>query len=258
MTDKIILNITHSDDYTDYLFLTAGLTNRRIIPLLNPSAADVKRQADINTKVFRCYGIRSASGPGNHIVQADPSAGSIRLFTRNYLQDDGTILPGQADMARHAVQELLNEILFSNQNLREAFWHYFPLLWSRRQKIYANPSLFFAYSGRNEFFISKYQDVPIGTVLKALEEDPGNFRLRLGGGCNCSEKPILVDYDLACGEYWTIYTWCPVCGAKRVIRAGHFHRSWNCENSLEETHRRYDKGQGLSSLSLFDVIDELS
>jgi hypothetical protein len=32
MTDKIILYIQHSDDYTDYLLMTAGLTNKRIIP----------------------------------------------------------------------------------------------------------------------------------------------------------------------------------------------------------------------------------
>ena len=38
MTDIIILNIQHSDDYTDYLLMTAGLTNNRIIPLVNPSS----------------------------------------------------------------------------------------------------------------------------------------------------------------------------------------------------------------------------
>lgn len=37
MIDNVILDIAGSDDYTDYLFMTAALTNSRVAPLLNPT-----------------------------------------------------------------------------------------------------------------------------------------------------------------------------------------------------------------------------
>ena len=47
--------------------------------------------------------------------------------------------------------------------------------------IYANPKLFFANSGRySGGIVDDY--MPIGAVLKAIDEDPKNFRIRLGGG----------------------------------------------------------------------------
>lgn len=46
MIDKVILDIAHSDDYTDYLFMTAALTNSRVIPLIDPSAEELRRQSD--------------------------------------------------------------------------------------------------------------------------------------------------------------------------------------------------------------------
>lgn len=48
MIDKVILDIAHSDDYTDYLFMTAALTNSRVIPLIDPSAEELRRQSDGN------------------------------------------------------------------------------------------------------------------------------------------------------------------------------------------------------------------
>lgn len=42
MIDKVILDIAHSDDYTDYLFMTAALTNSRVIPLIDPSAEELR------------------------------------------------------------------------------------------------------------------------------------------------------------------------------------------------------------------------
>ena len=254
MIDKVILDIRHSDDYTDYLFMTTGLTNKRIIPMVGASQRQIKAQSDINTLVLRCYNSRSEIGPWESPVSVDPNAGSVRVLSRFYLDDDGSINAANAEMVRQTIQESVLHVLMMPQNILEVYRHSFPILWSKRQMIYANPNLFFASSGRySGGIVDDY--MPIGAVLKAIDEDPKNFRLRLGGGCSCGQRPFLIDWDRVCGDHWTLYTWCPVCHSRREIRAWNFQRTWNCERSIEDSLSYYDKGQGSSSLSLFDVLD---
>lgn len=256
MVDKIILDIHHSDDYTDYLFMTTGLTNKRIIPMVGPSPSQIKAQSDIHTRVFRCYSSRSEIGPGENPVSVDAIAGSVRVRSRFYLGEDGSVNAVHAEIVRETIQEAVMNMLMMPQNLLEVYRHAFPILWSKREMIYANPKYFFASSGK---YCSGYgdDDMPIGAILKAIEEDPKNFRIRLGGGCSCGQRPFLIDWDRVYGEYWTLYTWCPVCHSRREIRAWNFQRAWNCERSIDQAWNYYDKGQGLSNLSLFDVIDAL-
>lgn len=259
MTDKIILNINHSDDYTDYLFMTAGLTDKRILPMLNPSGEKLRAVRDPNTLVLRCYNSRKELSPWDNPVVADIAAGSIRVLSRFFLADDGTINPGNAEIVRQTIQEALMNVLYSPENLREAFRQYFPLLWRNRQKIYADPRLFFAGSGHygSSIFSTYSDDMPIGAMLKAMEEEPRTFRIRLGGGCSCGERPLLVEYERVYGEHWTLHTWCPACGSRREIRAWNFQRTDNIERAVDDARAIYDKGQGRSALSLFDVVDEL-
>lgn len=254
MIDKIILNIRHSDDYTDYLFLTAGLTNKRIVPLVDPTPETLKAQSDTHTLVLRCYNSRKLPDLEELAVTVDSQCGSIRVLSQYYLKDDGTILPTQATLARETIQEAITSLLMSPRNRREVFIYHFPLIWRKRQLIYDTPRLFFASSGRYDY--DRGQSFPLGAVLKAIEEDPGNFRLALGGGCHCSEKPILTDYDRIEGE-WVLSTWCPVCRARREIKAEFFARYWDCDQSVRHYFHLYDKGQGLSPMTLFDVVDEL-
>jgi hypothetical protein len=254
MTERIILDIHHSDDYTDYLLMTAGLTNKRIIPMLDPSTQQIKAKSDNHTRVLRCYNTRE--GLTDQPVESDANYGSIRIRSRFYLADDGTVNATHAEMVRQAVQDMATNCLMAPNNIREVFRHYFPFLWSRRQAIYQNPKLFFASSGRYGGTIGD-EYMPIGAVLKAIEEDPRNFRIRLGGGCNCSEATFLLDWDHVYGEHWTLYTWCPVCHSRREIKTWNFQRAWNCEQSIDDSAKYYDKGQGLSALSLFDVIDAI-
>lgn len=258
MIEKIILNINHSDDYTDYLFMTAGLTNRHIIPLVNPKPGDIKRQSDACTKVVRCYASSRALTDEDHPVSIDTEGNSIRVLTRSYLKEDGSVNPAVAETVRHAVQERLLDVLLSQENLREVFRHYFPLFWGRRKRIYSDPRLFFSPSGRSGGLLFPWDDFPLGAVLKAMEEDPKNFRLRLGGGCSCGEKPILIDYEDVYRKTWNLYTWCPVCGAHRTIRAWNFQRADRCDDAIMNAEVEYGiKGHTLSNLSLFDVIDTL-
>ena len=256
MVDKVILDIHHSDDYTDYLLMTAGLTNKRIIPMLSPSTPQVKAASDNHTLILKCYNNRKELSTWDSPVDADTNYGSLRILSRFYLDDDGNINAANAEMVRQTVQETIMNILLSPTNLLEVYRHYFPILWSKRQKIYANPKLFFANSGRYRGgIVDDY--MPIGAVLKAIDEDPKNFRIRLGGGCSCGQRPFLIDWDQVYGEHWTLYTWCPVCQSRREIRAWNFQRAWKCERSIEDSRNYYDKGQGSSSLSLFDVIERI-
>ena len=254
MTDKIILNIQHSDDYTDYLLMTAGLTNKRIIPMVNPSSEKLKAAKDNNTKVLRCYTVHHPMYTWSSPVTGDIDAGSITVNTGYYLEEDGSINYHKAEIVRQSLEEMANNVLMANDNLREAFRHYFPFLWGSRAKIYADPKYFFVGSGRYENF---GDSMPVGAILKAMDEDPSTFQIRLGGGCSCGKRPLLIDYDHVYNAYWTLYTWCPVCQSRREIHAWNFQRADQCARAVEDAMSYYSKGKALSPLSLFDLVDEL-
>lgn len=256
MTDKIILDIRHSDDYTDYLFLTAGLTNKRIIPLVNPGSEELKALKGGNTKVLRCFITRETISSWSSPVSGDPDMGTLRVNSRYYLDDDGTINYGNAEVVRQGIESVAMRFLNSHENLCEAYRHYFPLFWRNREKIYSDPRLFFVGSGRFGSAISGCS-MSIGAILKAMDEDPGTFRIQLGGGCNCGERPLLIDYDQVYGEHWMLYTWCPACGSRREIRAWNFQRAWRYERSVSQSEDYYNKGQGRSPLGVFDLVEEL-
>ncbi len=259
MIDKIILDIHHSDDYTDYLFMTAALTNRRVVPLVGADLDTIRKQSDRHTLTLHCHNSRKELRAGERTVTVDTLTQSIRVLSRIYLDDDGAIEYSQAEIVRSLIQDAVENILFSPRNLNELYRQYFPLFWANRQRIYDNPQLFFASTGRYAYRIDEY--MPLGAVLKAMEEEEGTFRLKLGGGCNCMEKPFLVDYsseyEQGSGHIWTLYTWCPACHAKREIKAEYFQRSTECDLAVERARARYDKGQGVSKLTLFDVLDAL-
>lgn len=254
MTDKIILNIQHSDDYTDYLLMTAGLTNKRIIPMVNPSSEKLKAAKDNNTKVLRCYTVHHPMYTWSSPVTGDIDAGSITVNTGYYLEEDGSINYHKAEIVRQSLEEMANNVLMANDNLREAFRHYFPFLWGSRAKIYADPKYFFVGSGRYENF---GDSMPVGAILKAMDEDPSTFQIRLGGGCSCGKRPLLIDYDHVYNAYWTLYTWCPVCQSRREIHAWNFQRADQCARAVEDAMSYYSKGKAVSPLSLFDLVDAL-
>ena len=254
MTDKIILNIQHSDDYTDYLLMTAGLTNKRIIPMVNPSSEKLKAAKDNNTKVLRCYTVHHPMYTWSSPVTGDIDAGSITVNTGYYLKEDGSINYHKAEIVRQSLEEMANNVLMANDNLREAFRHYFPFLWGSRAKIYADPKYFFVGSGRYENF---GDSMPVGAILKAMDEDPSTFQIRLGGGCSCGKRPLLIDYDHVYNAYWTLYTWCPVCQSRREIHAWNFQRADQCARAVEDAMSYYSKGKAVSPLSLFDLVDAL-
>ena len=105
MVDKLILDIHHSDDYTDYLLMTAGLTNKRIIPMLSPSTQQVKAASDNHTLILKCYNNRKELSPWDSPVDADTNYGSLRILSRFYLDDDGNINAANAEMIRQTVHE---------------------------------------------------------------------------------------------------------------------------------------------------------
>lgn len=257
MKDKIILDIHHRDSYTDHLFQTAGLTNRRIIPLVDPGQDDIRLRSDANTAVIRCYDTRKELCNGDDPLVYNESTGSIFVRSRYYLDDDGNIDFTRAGTVRDMIEKTVTELLLDPKNLLEVFRVNFPALWACRRRIYADPQLFYAKSGRYSYRLRDF--LPLGTILKTIEEDTFNFRLSLRGGCGCGEPAILVDYPsyYNMGVRWKAYTWCPKCGSRREIQANLFLRKDNCDMSFEKTYMYYDKGRGFSTLSLLDVIDVL-
>lgn len=249
MIDKIILNIHHSDDYTDYLFLTAGLTNKRIIPMLDPSSAEIKAQSDINTLVLGCYNSRKEPDPDDSVVSYNEMTQNIHLLSRCYLLEDGTVNATQAELARSIIQEKLDDFLYSEDNLHEYYRRHFPLFWRKRQQIYDSPLLFYSKTGTG---------FPLGVLLKAIEDNEDLFRAR-HKGCRCEEPPFIIDFGfnqegngVLC---FTLYTWCPRCQSRREFGAAYLG---NYEACCASIYRGYDRKQGLSAFTLFDVVDTLS
>lgn len=257
MTDKIILNIHHSDDYIDYLFLTAGLTNKRIIPMIDPSPAEIKAKSDCNTTVIGCYNSRKEPGPNDGVASYNEMTHNIHLLSRFYLMEDGTVNATQAELARTSIQEKLNDFLYSEENLHEYYRRNFPLFWRMRQQIYDNPLLFYAKAGI--FSTANCRYFPLGVILKTIEWNEDLFRTRQGGGCHCEKAPLLIDYNPNYGDWyntsWTLYTWCPQCSSRREVNVGYIG---DYESHLESIYRKFDRKQGLSAFTLFDVVDTLS
>ena len=147
MLEKVILNIAHSDSYTDYLIMTAGLTNKRIIPIISPTSDKLKAQMDDTTLVLRCYNSRAEFSPGwDDPVVANIETGSVRINSRFYLDDDGSINTTNAEIVREILKREAINALLTSENLRQVFRHYFPLLWHNRQLIYDDPRLLFDLS----------------------------------------------------------------------------------------------------------------
>ena len=256
MTDKIILDIRHSDPYTDSLFLTAAFTNRRVMPLVDPDRDEIRRRSGVNTAVIRCVNTREECAGGGDPVFIN-GRGDLFVRSRCYLADDGSIDFGKAEAVRALIGNFVTDKLLAPANLLEVYRQNFHVLWACRSRIYADPQLFYARSGR---YSSRLHDcLPIGTILRAIEDDPANFRLSLRGGCSCSESPILVDYPsrYSLGNGWRLFTWCPKCGSRREVQAGSFWRRESCDLSFERTDIYYNKGRGYSALSLLDVVDRL-
>lgn len=101
----------------------------------------------------------------------------------------------------------------------------------------------------------------LGAVLKTLEKNEGLFRMRLEGGCNCTDKPYLIDYKKSySGETkgaWLLQTWCPDCQSLHAVWAEKFDEALPCDQAIYDVRKEYDPDLRLSNLSLFDVIDAI-
>lgn len=258
MIDKVILDIAGSDDYTDYLFMTAALTNSRVIPLIDPSAEELRRQSDGNTFIFKCHNSRKELEKGDRTVNADQYSHTILVLSRIYLDDGGGIDSGNAEIVRSLIQKAVTDVLESAENLKEIYRLHFPTFWAGRERIYGNPRFFYARTGI--FNRQIYKDVPLGVMLKAIEGAPDLFRPETLGGCRCKERPILIDYeyDPVTLDECTMHTWCPTCRSRRGFKVRNFDLERACSAFIGRIHNEYDNGQGFSTLSLFDVLDALA
>ena len=257
MIEKIILAITHSDDYTDYLFQTACLTNSRIVPMLNPTTSELYDATGDNTIVYRCDGRYKDPQMIAPSVFAHGINRTITVLTHYYLQNDGSIDITEAEIAREMIENALLEVLESPQNLREVYRGYFTGLWNKRNEIYAKPQFFYANCGISNKFV---KSVPLGVMLKTLEENPDLF-------VNPDNGQILIDFqfveNLETNKWeWNLEWWYPDCRYLTTEIVDWMSEKFKTKDLLaseiEKTCRKYNKGQGRSPLNIFNVIDELS
>lgn len=257
MIEKIILAITHSDDYTDYLYQTACLTNSRIVPMLNPTASELYKATGDNTIVYRCDGRYKDPQMIAPSVFAHSINRTITVLTHYYLREDGSIDTTEAGIAREMIEKALLEVLESPQNLREVYRGYFTGLWNNRNEIYAKPQLFYANCGISNKFV---KSVPLGVMLKTLEENPGLFM-------NPDNGQMLIDFQFVENQEtdkweWNLEWWYPDCRYLTTEIVDWMSEKIKTKDLLayeiEKTCRKYNKGQGRSPLNIFNVIDNLS
>ena len=257
MIEKIILAITHSDDYTDYLYQTACLTNSRIVPMLNPTASELYDATGDNTIVYRCDGRYKDSQMKAPSVFAHSINRTITVLTHYYLREDGSIDITEAEIAREMIEKALLEVLESPQNLREVYRGYFTGLWNKRQEIYTKPKLFYANCGLSNKFV---KSIPLGVMLKTLEENSELF-------VNPEDGHMLIDFQFVendeTGKWeWNLEWWYPDCryNTTEIVEwmSDRFKTKDLLAYTIEKTSRKYNKGQGRSPFNIFNVIDELS
>lgn len=265
MIERIILDIKHSDDYTDYLFQTAALKNKRVIPLVDPFEEDMLKERRPGTHVIWCSGSNIKPSKWDKVVSMTwtglygTDKQNLTILSKSYLNPDGSINFTKADEVRLMIEEEMYNILFAPRNLEEVYGWYFPKIWDHRQEIYANPHLF--YIPAVQYNEDKGGFYPIGVVLKAIEESGDLFRMRLDNSCRCKEKPILTYYSTNYGDWfntsWTLHTWCPECGKRIHFPTGDVLRKSAIDKCYKETFQKYDKGIILSK-NIFDLIDSIS
>lgn len=257
MIEKIILAIAHSDDFTDYLFQTACLTNRRIVPMLNPTVSELYDARGGNTIVYRCEGRYKDPQTMAPSVFVHRLNRSITVLTHCYLREDGSIDILEAEMARERIEKALLEELESSQNLREMYQQYFTGLWENRKAIYANPQFFYANSGVSNKFVKA---VPLGVMLKTLEDNPGFF-------VNPANGQMLIDFQYVENPEtdkweWILEWWYPGCRylMTEVIgwKSDRFKTKDMLAYTIVKACRKYNKGQVRSPLTILNVIDRLS
>lgn len=261
MIERIILNIRHSDDYTDYLFQTACLKNSHVIPMADASEEELKENAVPGALILLCEGLYHDPFLKEPAVWVSRRHKSILIISEYYLHEDGSIDYSHAEMVRQQVAAGILEILEDRQNIREVYRHYFGLLWNNRERIYNDPRLFFANTAILHR-LAFVRWISIGAMQKTIERYPEYFSVP-GVHCShpCKRDVLLTDFqyvkDYVSGEWeYELYFWCPECNRSfcKTIEAPD---NWALMSDLiEKVCKEYDGVP--SSFTIFDVIDEVS
>ncbi len=261
MIERIILNISGTDDdFIDVLFQTSALSSKRVIPMVNPTPSELADAMDKNTVIIRCYKTpvsRKQRGRG-----IDYGSRLIVVTSDCYLNDDGKVSPDRIDEVRMHTECYIHKLLQDKENVREHYLNHFDLLWKFREQIYTSPDYFFAQSGLSNRLM---KSVPLGVMLKTIEENPSYFRSEAPSWSTWPDDRLIIDFQYddrkKNGEWeWNTQTWCPGNNTVtyRLLQGSH-PKEWNHLSRLvKKTFKKYDRNQGLSSLTVLDVLDLLS
>ena len=256
MIERILLNIETDDEYAEYVLLTSALTNKRVVPMLRPSPAELGAVHDSHTAIIRCFDSPSLK----HGVYYGYN--TIGIPTQFYLTKDGAINSTRVEIAHQQIEKILLDLLEDSDNLLQVYRFHFRRLWEHREQIYAKPELYFARCGLKTRFGGL---VPLGAMLKAIDEHPKDFRVPVSEWHPCGVDQLIIDFQYdktdEDGKWkWNIHRWCPVCNLVTFeLRTGEKRKEkYHLSRLVKRTMAKYDKGQGLSALTVLDVLDRLN
>lgn len=253
MIERIILDIKHGDDYTDYLFQTAALKNKRVIPMLNPSPEELEAVKDENTIIYHCHSTYCDPGIKSPI-DFDDTHRAITVSTHYYIRLGGTVDGHKADDIRQRIEKHILDELESDENLRETFKQAFTILWEHREEICTNPSFFYAKCGLHNKFV---HSIPLGAMLKSIDDNMELFT-------NPETGRILVDFEFCDTYNWYLEWWDPVSRTNftEVIKwedgFNEFKEKDLLACTIETACKKYCKGKWAGPFTVFDVLDRLS
>lgn len=257
MIERIILDIVPSDPFTDQLFVTAWYSNPRVVPRVGATGEEILQLAGGNAAVVHCDNLPTDVDDDGRIATWEYLTDTIHVRSRSYLDDRGEIDFDTAYRARLEIEEILRDILLLPRNQQEVFTEYFPLLWEGRRIVYETPELSNVPYAKGAYGFP-FGSIPcLGAVLKAIDDNPGLFRLRLPGGCGCGDGAVIVDYRKEDPALWVIRTWCPGCGVRREVRTRDFRRCRPCDRAIETADRSMRITGFECRNNIFDTIDEL-
>lgn len=257
MIERIILDIVPSDPFTDQLFVTAWYSNPRIVPRVGATREEILQLAGGNAAVVHCDNLPLDVDEYGRSATWEYLTDTIHVRSLSYLGDGGEVDFDTAFRVRLEIEEILKGILLVPQNQQEVFAEYFPLLWEGRSIVYGTPDLCnVPYANGSCGF--PFGSIPcLGAVLKAIDDNPGLFRLRLRGGCGCADGAVIVDYKKKAPDLWVVRTWCPACGMRREVWTRDFRRCRSCDRAIETSDRSMRITGFNCRNDIFDVIDEL-
>lgn len=228
--DRILLDIRTEGGTASHMFAAAAMKDTRVIPLAGKGTKDFPKDGsfilqcsvedlgehpsdiclsydsrhdgpDVDTVVdlakhLESFGFKVAiNNPQFDCMRLGRSADSlvmaITVNSRSLAAESVEEGMARLEQFRDAFGDMYRRILDNLENTRRHYWRSICLLYRNRQAIYSNPQYFFSSTGVRIYGFSG--GIPLGIMLKGIDEDPGAFRLK--GDDLEEERPFVFSFS---------------------------------------------------------------